>query len=808
MGAGQFTVSGEVRLATDQAVAGTKQVRSEVERLASTGIAGFERVQQRVIDLTKRMAELRNELLRTSDPARQAQLNAELAKAQTQLRAAKTEMRGVTMESQQAVGQVQMLAGQFGVQVPAGIARLMSRLPALQGALQAAFSVTVVLAFGAAIVSLFPKIADWIDQLRDVRDVNQEILNKQIELNRYLAQGGKEANLKALTTEFANTAGRINEIKNQLKAITGENWSWQRLKYGFNLLTDFGKSSDQVKALVQEINPLIDRYDELTLLIPKMRLDEHNQLLGDQAGKTKAAAEATERLSAAEHQRRAFLEWETEGGLEAQWDALWQRMDEAEVAYYEKLDQDTRTAMLKAMNDQNAAMARGAATNLQIETRAATERLALYEKTASQIEQFIDRVFLTARSLSDVFRQFLMQLLGSFTKWVSQMLASWLTGVRSLSGSGGGGGGLFGSLLGGLFGGSGGGSAVSALTGGGGTLLGATAATGGTSMALAGGAAGAGTIIQGLGSPLGAAASPAAAIPSAAGGASSGALGRFAFGGLQSLAPMITGGGLMAGIALAGHGGLLSGLGGGAMAGLFGTSLMASLIPAIAAIPGIGWIAAGVGALVGGLAGIFKRGRQKKDATSLEQQYEFASNDVLKSYLEHELDYESAISQMQDMIVTGRQALTSAGLGKWGRKGADNMTAVIAANIAYAEKIEKERQQRVAALSGQTIPEFGAGGYTGNISRNGQLAIVHPYEFVLNAAATKAIGVDVLNAWNRAPRFAEGGAVSGAARLPAGKIEVHFHVQGIDGQSVANFFRRSEGYIVSTVRKAVMQGAF
>jgi len=301
------------------------------------------------------------------------------------------------------------------------------------------------------------------------------------------------------------------------------------------------------------------------------------------------------------------------------------------------------------------------------------------------------------------------------------------------------------------------------------------------------------------------------AIPAAAGGASAGLLGKFAFGGLASIAPMITMGGLMGGIALAGRGGPVTGAIGGAIAGLFGAGIGAFLYPALAAIPGIGWIAAGVGALIGGLIGLFGRGKQRKKATALEQSYEYASNEVLRQYLQHELDYESAIEQMQQMIQTGQQALLNSGTGKYGRAGAAHMADVIQANINYAQQIEKERQSRSMAMGAMTVPEFAVGGWTGRLPPGGTLAVLHGNEVVESSPAVNYWGKDLLLAMNRAPRFAEGGAVLGHGPRTTDrgqKIEVHFHVQAIDGQNVEQFFRRSQGYIVSTIRRAVMAGAF
>jgi hypothetical protein len=327
------------------------------------------------------------------------------------------------------------------------------------------------------------------------------------------------------------------------------------------------------------------------------------------------------------------------------------------------------------MNDQNAMTARGLEENLKLVKAAEDQKQAIYDKTAKGIEAFIDRVFLTAKSIGDVFHQFLTQLLGSFVKWISHMLASWLTGVRGLSGArGGGGGGILGSLLGGIFGiGGGGGNLAVAGTGAvAGAALGGGAALslggGATQAALTAGSTGAlasGVFAQTAGSLGG------GAIPAAAGGASGGALGKFAFGGYQARAPMLAGGLALGGISLVGSGGPVKGALGGAMLGAgvaVGMGTLASMpaLLALTTIPGFGWIAAGVAALIGGIVGLFSSGKQKKKASALEGQYEKSADDLVNQYLQHQLDYESALDQLGQVLATGQQSLVNSGTGKWG----------------------------------------------------------------------------------------------------------------------------------------------
>lgn len=54
----------------------------------------------------------------------------------------------------------------------------------------------------------------------------------------------------------------------------------------------------------------------------------------------------------------------------------------------------------------------------------------------------------------------------------------------------------------------------------------------------------------------------------------------------------------------------------------------------------------------------------------------------------------------------------------------------------------------VGLIAAQTIAGFSSGGYTGDMGRGDVAGVVHGQEYVLNAAATKRVGVDTLNAIN------------------------------------------------------------
>jgi hypothetical protein len=182
-------------------------------------------------------------------------------------------------------------------------------------------------------------------------------------------------------------------------------------------------------------------------------------------------------------------------------------------------------------------------------------------------------------------------------------------------------------------------------------------------------------------------------------------------------------------------------------------------------LAGLGVLPLAIGALVGGLIGMFRRGRQKRKSAGLEQGFEFAADDVFAAYQLHKLDYESAISSLEGLIASGQQTLLGAGTGRWGRQGAENLTRVIRDLIARVNDLEGQRQATTTTLAGMTIPEFAIGGQVPGLGTRdsglggGILAILHPGEFVMRQQAVDALGTNFLAALNRAPRFDTGGMV-------------------------------------------------
>ena len=70
-------------------------------------------------------------------------------------------------------------------------------------------------------------------------------------------------------------------------------------------------------------------------------------------------------------------------------------------------------------------------------------------------------------------------------------------------------------------------------------------------------------------------------------------------------------------------------------------------------------------------------------------------------------------------------------------------------NLVAVAKVALESSSIIGAINSFAPKGFSTGGYTGNVGVNDVAGVVHGKEYVLNAAATKRIGVDNLNAMNK-----------------------------------------------------------
>jgi len=229
---------------------------------------------------------------------------------------------------------------------------------------------------------------------------------------------------------------------------------------------------------------------------------------------------------------------------------------------------------------------------------------------------------------------------------------------------------------------------------------------------------------------------------------------------------------------------------------------------ALAALGGPIGIAAVLGGIaIGAIVGALGRGKARQQASQIEQQYEFAADAIFTQFQQHQVDYQSALTGMQNLITQGQQAEMKAGLGSAGKAGAQNLAQVIAQEISDLNQLEGQRNSTAVKMSRMTVPEFAVGGLVGGGSGGGILALVHPGEFVMRQAAVDSIGANVLSALNSAPRFAAGGLVSAPGSRAAGpdvSLTINaLYIQAWDASSI----RQAQPQITDLIRRAMWDGA-
>ncbi|WP_151838023.1 MULTISPECIES: tape measure protein [unclassified Acinetobacter] len=95
-------------------------------------------------------------------------------------------------------------------------------------------------------------------------------------------------------------------------------------------------------------------------------------------------------------------------------------------------------------------------------------------------------------------------------------------------------------------------------------------------------------------------------------------------------------------------------------------------------------------------------------------------------------------------------ALAQAGMNVW-KAASDaftNAQGTVWNKLAEAAIATAKSSSFVTLIQAATPQGFSSGGYTGNMGRGDVAGVVHGQEYVLNAAATKRVGVDTLNAIN------------------------------------------------------------
>jgi hypothetical protein len=311
-----------------------------------------------------------------------------------------------------------------------------------------------------------------------------------------------------------------------------------------------------------------------------------------------------------------------------------------------------------------------------------------------------------------------------------------------------------------------------------------------------------------------------------AGGSNIGGSGGGFFGsvlkGISSLLPI---GALAGGAALLGRGGIAGALGSGALgfgAGVLAGPLLTGLAESAFLSGSIGMglattlatvgsflgpIGAGIG-LIAGLVSLFTgRGKRKIHQTQVLQDEQHQLDLLQRAYDLHQIDYNSAIGQAEQL----RQSYTQQQeqIQKGGSAG--RVDPWINALESHIYQEEQQRQNALAASAHYGPPQFRFGGYVDaslaralpnfrpamHFAMGGAVpAMLHAGEFVMRPEAVQRLGRARLEAQN---------AGSG------GGTHVHLTINALDGKSVEELFEPGGDAfrgIARNIQRAVAEGRF
>jgi hypothetical protein len=375
---------------------------------------------------------------------------------------------------------------------------------------------------------------------------------------------------------------------------------------------------------------------------------------------------------------------------------------------------------------------------IDLNEKMARDAEAKFERTADAIEGFFNRVFLTARSFSDVWRQLWGQIANYAVNQVAKIVAAWWTGQKSMTQA---------SVTGG-YGGMGGGGASQGVQ----SVLQFASAVPMASTASAGGGMSAGlsdyySYLMGGGSDGGVvgntgtgAIQGGASLGSSIGGFLTSPSGYAMLGGLGL---SVMGSGINSGnMALAGISGFLGG-------GFTGMAVGSTLLAGTAMGAWAGPIGAAIGLGVGLFMAARKRNQQKKQSTAVHASYNEIQARIIEEYEAHKRGYDDSVSTLTSAYDSSVVSLQS--MGGPGSRTINEITAYYKEGMAKLKAIQARREGRLESIAGLPLPEFatGSNGIIRTGGSNGFLSVLHPNEAVLNEKAAASLGDDAIKKLNR-----------------------------------------------------------
>lgn len=671
-------------------------------------------------------------------------------------------VRRARTEYGQANDAAQLLGRTLGVQLPRELNKVLASSKLIGPALAAAFNVAVVGGFAVAVASLIPKIRDLADEIGGLGKATKEWGEELVKANN------------ALLTGFTTREGGqrfLSEVNRRIEGLEKE------------------------KAVMEEMSKLrgIDQTSIGMAIAARLRLREiEDELVAAERLRAQVGERllgVTEKENEEDRKRNKILQEQAEA-----YDKLWRARLAGFTAASGRVPVAVRQReALDALQGRNLPptvpefpVAVPSSEEIQRTVELLDKVAPVIKRTTQSFEEWRAAVQSLAGELRALAENPLEYLKNRFKQMIFEMIAAALLGGQRIGQglfggiSGGaqgqqGGGGIFGQLLGGLFGGGGFGSATA--PGGTGTFTGAP-------IPGVGSASGSGAVdFNGTPLPVGAAQGSASIAN-------------------QDLLTRVRG--------FFGQGALSQrGAIGVGIAGLLGSLLSGSSNRGVRALGGAltggsigfafgGPIGAAIGAAIGGLIGLFTGPNfGKMRDRFLRDQFRPAVDRVVDAYNLHQLDYGSAIAQLEQLRQQGVDQLRQ--LKGNGARAHD----VIDDAIAKINSTEQARQSALQRIGGLPVPEFARGGFVTGAMGQPVPVLAHGGEAVLNLQQQAMVGVGRIREAFRstgtaeAPRsgsFASGGFVGGDG-------PVHVTIHALDGADVERVINRNPAAFARGIRR-------
>lgn len=784
--------------------------------------------QVRVAELNLERALLSGKITREQYAASTDKLNkgqqllaVQLNTTKRQLDLAGEATRKITIEQNNAGRASNLITRMFGVEVPRAMDVWLNKSKLIGPTLSAGFGVISGFFAAGILLSLAKDIGQVIDKLYDWHGANKFVMESTVRMNQAIVEQEKRIASLQKQMELVGLSGsaRVGKQRQQLlKDLAETEAEYQKIFAQVTPRLMFVGSggvptTGDIEAGIagsagqKKLQGLIEQLAVLRATSRALRAEidllgkEFSDALGNEA--TTAAEKAKRELQGLQ---RAIAQFTAASGRVRQ-DVRFQRVIDQvfgpapagapDVGHPDFLSAGPGAVFEKIFRD----------ANLEGLKRGGDEyRKAMQE----QFQQIAERHAQMVRDMAGHLRAFaenpVEYIKERFKQMFFELLANWLLTTRAmggaLTGARPGAGGFFGSLFGGLFGGGGGGIF------GGGLSSGIPGMPGTTPPFFPSGTAGGSASPLGIGANMGALAGDAGSLVGGIGGTLSGG-GGFGLGGVLPAGATAGRAALTRGAAfraalpgLAATGSLMlasligfSGPGRGAASGALTAGALSFAL-------GLGFAGFGIGALIGAIIGIFSRGRKRKQRDEIERQAFRAIDQVKNAYNLHQLDFNSAIGQLEQIREQVNQAMRQL---KWPSR----MDPHIDRAIREINATEQERQRRGGIISGLPVPEFASGGFVPGSSRQAVPILAHPGEAVLNYRQQQMVGPErIRQAFSataasssaRRGSFASGGMVSSTGEAPS-HIEIHNHINCVDARGIEALLVRHSDVFVRWARR-------